>query len=60
MSSPLIVECKEILDGASFKSEVKDENLNEGVAKKRVERKNRQNNLAAKAWRISLHASLSA
>ncbi len=34
MSSPLIVECKEILDGASFKSEAKDENLNEGVAKK--------------------------
>ncbi|WP_459898714.1 hypothetical protein [Campylobacter concisus] len=30
----LIVECKENLGGASFKSEAKDENLNEGVPPK--------------------------
>lgn len=31
MSSPLIVEYKEILSGAAFKSAAKDENLNESV-----------------------------
>ena len=34
MSSPLIVECKEILSGAAFKSAAKDENLNESVPPK--------------------------
>ena len=29
-----MMECKGILDGAAFKSGAKDENLNEGVAKK--------------------------
>lgn len=34
MSSPLIVECKEILDGAAFKSGVKYEILNVSVPPK--------------------------
>ena len=53
MSSPFMMECKEILGGAELKSEAKDENLNVSVA-----RKEQGARIGKTIWRLKLGAYL--
>ncbi len=53
MSSPFMMECKEILDSAEFKSEAKDENLNVSSA-----RKEQGTRIGKTIWRLKLGAYL--
>ena len=53
MSSPFMMECKEILGGAELKSEAKDENLNVSVAPKE-----QGTRIGKTIWRLKLGAYL--
>ena len=53
MSSPFMMECKEILDSAEFKSEVKDENLNVNLPPKE-----QGTRIGKTIWRLKLGAYL--
>ena len=53
MSSPFMMECKEILGGAEFKSEAKDENLNVSVPPKEQGAR-----IGKTIWRLKLGAYL--
>ena len=53
MSSPFMMECKEILDSAEFKSEAKDENLNANLPPKEQGAR-----IGKTIWRLKLGAYL--